>query len=93
MYKIGFFILLAAFVALGGFTYYALTVSAPAAAEKECEAYIMSTVVPQAEAECQAGVEQLMAGLNQYESLIAQLSAVPACAAYIPAPEAEATTE
>ncbi len=67
-------ILIVALVALGGWTYYTLTRTAPQKAEAACKATIDSQVLPQAQAQCQALI-------SQCQQVLTQLQQVPACAA------------
>ena len=74
-------VLVVILIALSGWTYYTLTVSAPKKAEAECKANIDTQVIPQltaaAQAEC---VETVQTAVQQCQQTLQQLMQIPACA-------------
>ena len=78
-------ILVVILIALAGWTYYTLTVSAPEKAEAECKANIDTQVIPQitaaAQAEC---AETVQVVVEQYQQTLQQLMQIPACASALP---------
>jgi len=78
-------VLVVILIALAGWTYYTLTVSAPEKAEAECKANIDTQVIPQltaaAQAEC---VEIVQATVQQCQQTLQQLMQIPACASALP---------
>lgn len=78
-------VLVVILIALAGWTYYTLTVSAPKQAEAACKANIDTQVIPQitaaAEAEC---VETIQAVVQQCQQTLQQLMQIPACASALP---------
>lgn len=78
-------ILAVVLVALAGWTYYTLTVTAPQQATAACTANINNTVIPQVTAQVTAAAQkQCTAAMGQYQQLMTQLEKIPACAAVIP---------
>lgn len=78
-------VLVVILIALAGWTYYTLTVSAPEKAEAECKANIDTQVIPQltaaAQAECAKTVEaQVISAVQQCQQTLQQLMQIPACA-------------
>jgi len=70
-------ILVVILIALAGWTYYTLTVSAPQKAEAECKANIDTQVIPQIKAAAQA---ECAAMIQECQEILQQLMLVPDCA-------------
>ncbi len=72
-------------IALAGWTYYTLTVSAPEKAEAECKANIDTQVIPQIKAAAQAEcIETVQVTVQQCQQKLQQLIQIPACASALP---------
>ncbi len=74
-------VLVVALVALAGWTYYTLGVTAPQKAEAACKATIDTTIIPQV---TDAVQKECVKVIGQYQQVLAQLKQVPACAAAMP---------
>jgi len=70
-------ILVVILIALAGWTYYTLTVSAPQKAEAECKANIDTQVIPQIQAAAQVKCAAMIQGCQE---TLQQLMLVPDCA-------------
>jgi len=73
-------VLVVILIALAGWTYYTLTVSAPKKAEVGCKANIDTQVIPQvkaaAQAECEKVVQECQDAINQFMQIPACISAL-----------------
>ena len=69
-------ILVVILIALAGWTYYTLTVSAPQKAEAECKANIDTQVIPQIQAAAQV---ECAAMIQECQDVLQQLMLVPDC--------------